>query len=277
MMASEHIISVSEADFEYEVIEYSKQVPVIVDFWAEWCGPCRVLGPILEKLAKEAGGAFRLAKVDVDQNPNLALKYGVRSIPNVKAFRDGRIIGEFVGAQPEGRIREFLRSIAPNEHDLVLEKALSMAELGEWKEAEIAFRQFLGKFPGHPGALLGLARCLLAQGFIEEPAGILANFPASKEYNNAMTLYPLAKALLAYKNNPVESEDPLEAAYYNALRLIRKGNFEAAMDGMLDILRQDKRYRNDEVRKLMLAMFELLGPNNSLTRQYQNELAMVLF
>jgi len=97
MMASDHIISVTEADFEYEVIAYSKQMPVVVDFWAEWCGPCKTLGPILERLAQEANGAFRLAKVDVDANPNLALRFSVRSIPNVKAFQDGQVVAEFVG------------------------------------------------------------------------------------------------------------------------------------------------------------------------------------
>jgi len=277
MMASEHIISVSEADFEYEVIEYSKQIPVVVDFWAEWCGPCRTIGPILEKLTREANGAFRLAKVDVDANPNLAMRFSVKSIPNVKAFRDGQLISEFVGAQPEARIREFIKAISPSEHDLVLEKALSLLDQEEWEQAESAFRQFLAKFPHNPQALLGLARCLIAQGLIKEPANILMDFPPSKEYHHASVLSQLIKALQSLASTPEFSEDPLEAAYFNALRLIKMGNFEAAMDGMLDILRQDKRYRNDEVRKVLLAMFELLGPKNPLTRQYQNELALVLF
>jgi putative thioredoxin len=277
MMASEHIISVTESDFEYEVIEYSKQIPVIVDFWAEWCGPCRTLGPILERLTQEAGGAFRLAKVDVDKNPNLALRYSIRSIPNVKAFRDGQLVAEFAGSQPESRIREFLKSIAPSEHDLALEKALSLLDEAEWESAERTLREYLNRFPNNPAALFGLARSLLADGFVEEPAKILSSFPASKEYHQAETLNTLAKALLAFKNVSGYSDEPKEAAYFNALRLIRLGNFEAAMDGMLDILRQDKRFRNDEVRKIMLAMFELLGPKSPLTRQYQNELAMVLF
>ena len=108
MMASGYIITVTEADFEYEVVAFSQQLPVVVDFWAEWCVPCKTLGPLLEKLADEAQGSFRLAKVDVDSSPNLALRYGVRSIPNVKAFRDGQVVAEFVGAQPEPRLREFV-------------------------------------------------------------------------------------------------------------------------------------------------------------------------
>lgn len=278
MMASDHIISVSEADFEFEVIEYSKQNPVVVDFWAEWCGPCRILGPILERLAQEAGGSFRLAKVDVDQNPNLALRYSVRTIPSVKAFKDGQLVAEFVGAQPESRIREFIKSLAPSEHDLVVEKALSLLELQEWERAEGIFRQFLQKFPDNPPALLGLARSLIAQGFLEEPAKILRNFPASKEYNVAETILPLIKALEWSKSAPSSNDDDiLEAAYINALRLLQRGNYEAAMDGMLDILRQNKRYRNDEVRKALLALFEVLGSDSPITRQYRSELALILF
>ena len=277
MMTSEHIVSVSETDFEYEVIEFSKQIPVVVDFWAEWCGPCKSLGPILERLTQEAGGSFRLAKVDVDQNPNLALQYKVRSIPSVKAFRDGQLVSEFVGAQPEMRVREFLRALAPSEHDLALEKAISLLTQEEWSQAERMLREFLVKSPRNPAALLGLTRSLLAQGYVEEPVSILRDFPASKEYNTAEVIKHLAKALATVQNQPSFSDDPLEAAYLNALRLVKRGNFEAAMDGILDILRQDKRYRNDETRRVLLALFEVLGDENPLTRQYRNELALVLF
>jgi putative thioredoxin len=277
MMASDNIISVSEDDFEYQVLEFSKQVPVVVDFWAEWCGPCKSLGPILERFTAEAKGAFRLAKVDVDQNPNLALKYSVRSIPSVKAFRDGQLVAEFVGLQPESKIREFLHKLSPSEHDLILEKGLGLLDHEAWQEAETYFREFLKKNPNNPTGLLGLVRSLLAQGFIEEPSRIIKVFPPSKEFNTVQVLQPLVKALIESKEFPSYSEDLLEAAYMNGLRLIKMGNFEAAMDGLLEIIRQDKRYRDDGVRKVMLGIFEVLGANNSLTRQYRNELALVLF
>jgi putative thioredoxin len=277
MMASDHIITVTEADFEYEVIAYSKQRPVVVDFWAEWCGPCKMLTPILEHLAQEAEGAFRLAKVDVDANPNLALQYGVRSIPNVKAFRDGQVVAEFLGMQPEGRVRDFLHGIAPSEHDLTLEKAQGLLQLGEWAEAEKTYRQYLSKTPENPTGLLGLVRSLMLQRKLAEARPILHSFPASKEYASAESLSLLASAISRAQEAPAFSDDPLEAAYFNALRLASHGNFEAAMDGLLEVLRQNKNYRNGEVRKVLLGMFEMLGDENPLTRQYRAELASVLF
>lgn len=277
MMASDHIIRVSEADFEFQVVAYSRSKPVAVDFWAEWCKPCQVLTPILEKLAQEAAGAFRLAKVNVDESPNLALQYGVRSIPNVKAFRSGSVVAEFVGMQPEGRIREFLLSLAPDEHELIYEKASGLLNLGQVASAESAFRQFLSQSPDHPGALLGLLRCVLLQGNVNEADTILGDFPASKEYPRAQALIPLVKALQHLSQTPGFSDDPLEAAYFNALRLVRRGNYEAAMDGLLDVIRQDKRFRQEEPRKVILGILEMLGNEHPLTQPYRQELAQVLF
>src|SRR5512139_3568309 len=127
-MTTDNIKVVNESDFEYEVIAFSNQVPVIVDFWAEWCRPCKTLTPILEKYAVESQGSFRLAKVNVDENPNLALRFSVRSIPNVKAFRDGQVVSEFLGLQPEPRVKEFIRNLAPSQIDLLLEKGQSQLE-----------------------------------------------------------------------------------------------------------------------------------------------------
>jgi len=112
-MTDEFIIDANEINFEYEVIAFSRNVPVLVDFWAEWCQPCRLLSPVLERLVKEASGSLRLARVNIDENPNLALQFNVRSIPTVKAFVDGRVAAEFVGNQPEARLREFINKLAP--------------------------------------------------------------------------------------------------------------------------------------------------------------------
>jgi len=276
MMASDHIIDVSESDFEYQVITYSAQVPVIVDFWAEWCVPCRSLSPVLERLTNEAGGSFRLAKVNVDENPNLALRYAVRSIPMVKAFRNGSVVAEFVGVQPESRLREFFSALAPSPADLALEKGDSLLQKNDWLKAEKAYRQALELTPSHPAAMLGLARCLLAQNRAFDANKILTSFPTSREFPAALALRPLADALLRLEHEGISSDDPLEAAYNHALRLVARGNFPAVMDGLLDVIRQDKQYRNGEARQVMLAILDIQG-ETPLTRQYRNELASILF
>jgi putative thioredoxin len=277
-MTADFIVDVSEADFEYEVLTYSQQIPVVVDFWAEWCVPCRTLSPLLERLTREAQGAFRLAKVNVDENPSLSLRYAVRSIPVVKAFRNGQMVTEFIGAQPEPRIREFLRSIAPSKNDLALERGASLLGMRQPEKAEKAFRDVLAVTPGYPAALLGLSKSLILQGKISEAHTILTTFPSSREFSSAETLRPLTEALTRLDNGQIfETENPLDAAYYNALRLVKRGNLEAAMDGLLDILRENKKYRNGEARRIIVSLLELLGENDPITRQYRNELSLALF
>ena len=239
-MASEYIKVGSESDFEYEVIAYSKQIPVVVDFWAEWCRPCKTLSPILEKLADDAQGAFRLAKLNVDDNPNLALQYGVRSIPNVKAFRDGQVVSEFLGLQPEPRVKEFIRNLAPSQIDLILEKGQSQLESMNWVEAGRSFNQFMAKYPNHSAGLMGLLKSSLMQGKFAQAKQILDEFPASQEYAHAEVVRQLYEALSHEEASPRVSEDVLDAAYHNALNLIVRGNLPAAMDGLMDILRQDR-------------------------------------
>ena len=277
MMASDYIIDVSEADFQYQVLEYSQKVPVVVDFWAEWCIPCRTLGPLLEQLTEEAQGNFRLAKLNVDQNQNLARQFNVRSIPSVKAFRNGRVQAEFTGAQQESKIREFIRAIAPSDVELTLEKAQSFMQQKQFKSAASTFQQVLEKMPKQPSALLGLAKCDIIQGEFISVLNILRSFPASQEFSHAQLLMPLAIALERNQDLREWSNSPLDAAYSRSLSLITRGNYPAAFDGLLDILREDKKYKNDEARQVVIAMFELLGEDSELTRQYRRELASVLF
>ncbi len=277
MNSSEYIIDVTEADFEYQVVAYSQQLPVVVDFWAEWCMPCKVLSPMLEKLAEEGAGAFRLAKIDVDANPNLAVRFNVRGIPAVKAFRDGQVVAEFTGLQSQEKLAEFIHSLAPSKADLLIEKAQTMLDLNQPANAEKEFRKALEESPSNPTALLGLIKSLLLQGRASAAEPLLRSFPASKEYRLTENLRPLAEAMIKLSELSFPEDDPLGPAFKNTLRLAGRGNVEAAMDGLLDILRQDKHYRNDEARRVMVGLLDLLSAENPLTRQYRNELASVLF
>jgi len=256
-MEPDYIIDVNEIDFQTEVIQFSLNTPVVVDFWATWCQPCRTLGPMLERLANEAEGRFRLARVDVDANPNLSMRYGIRSIPAVKGFRAGQVHSEFVGIVPEPNIKKFLRDLAPGPGDLNLLKGQSLLGQNQWLEAEENFRRTLSGNPDESAALLGLAKSLLAGNKASEAAEILKSFPASKEFPSAELLKPLAQALLAPTGLP--AEEILEATYQRALELVRKGNIPAALDGLLDVIR------------------EILGNDSDLARQYRSELASALF
>ena len=274
---SEDIVDVTELDFQYKVLEYSYQSPVVVDFWAEWCSPCKILTPILEKLAIEAQGAFRLAKINVDQNSNLSVRMGVHSIPHVKAIKNGQMVGEFVGIQPEARIREFIKNIIPNPADLWIEKGDHFYQIGDFIEAASAYRQALDIQPENSRALLGLAKCFVRQNKFEKAKEILQTFPASKEYASAEIILPLVNSLLAPQQPEDMVEDVNEAAYLHGLRLIKKGNYFAALDGFLDILRQDKHFHHDQLKNVILGILEILGDENPDTRYYRQELASILF
>jgi putative thioredoxin len=277
-MTTDHIIDVSEADFEFEVLAYSQNTPVIVDFWASWCRPCKVLSPMLERLTIEAHGAFRLARVDVDQNPNLALRYAVRTLPTVKVFTDGRVSSEFVGVQPEARLREILSNIAPpSPASLAVEKANSLLAAHRWAEAEKLYRQILQVTPEHPAGLLGLAKSLMGQNRGAEALEILHHFPPSHQFSQAQTLLPLTEAQTAYQRDALPEETDLDSTFANSIRLTGRGNLPAAVDGLLEILRQNRQYRNGLARQVVLGLLELLGEDDPLTRQYRSELASILF
>jgi putative thioredoxin len=276
-MSPSDIVNVTEANFEYEVIDYSKNIPVVVDFWAEWCIPCKTLDPILRELAQKSAGSFRLARLNVDENKKIAAHYNVRSIPAVKAFRDGHVIAEFTGLKSGDEIQRFLRHVVPSQADLQLDKGLSMLSVENWQEAEHAFDKVLQELSDHPSALLGLAKSLLAQGEGKQALEILDHFPSSSDFSSAEKLISLATALVRMDENPPEPSTAIETTYQHALRLVKLGNLPAAMDGILAVLRQDKQYRDDEARQVMLGFFEILGNKNPTTRQYRDELASILF
>src|SRR5262249_12440111 len=161
---SQWVVDVGDRDFETAVIERSKTTPVVVDFWAPWCGPCRALGPLLERLADEHHGAFVLAKVNVDEAPAVAQAFGIQSIPAVKGFRDGMLVAEFVGAQPESTVRKLLEMVLPTAADALVAEAAALAP----EAAEAKIRQALELEPRHAGALLALARLFAQRGDDEE-------------------------------------------------------------------------------------------------------------
>ena len=276
-MTNDFIKEVSEADFEYEVISYSLNTPVVVDFWADWCRPCKPLTMLLERVAHESQGGFRLALVDSDKNPNLAIRFNVRSLPTVKVFSGGAVVAEFVGAQPESRVREFLAQIQPpSPAALMIEKGVSLAANEDWQDAEQVFRDALDLGPDSPEGLLGLSRSLLAQGKSHEALSILTSFPASRQYNQAQTLQPLGIEMENLRRISFAVDlDDRQAAYWNSIRLASRARVTQALDGLMDLLRTEK--QDQAARKMALALLELLGNDNSSTREYRKELSAILF
>ena len=278
MMSSEFIIDVTESNFQFEVLAFSNNTPVLVDFWAEWCQPCHMLTPILEKLAREANGAFRLAKVDVDQNPGLANQFDIRSLPTVKAINKSQVVGEFIGAKLESQVRDFLKSLAPSQTQLELERGFGLLAAQDWGTASESFRKVLDSSPDDAPAMLGLAKSHLLQGLPGDAVMLLRNFPASKEYSAAEQLLPLAEIITKHQGGTLEIDDDDHVAIYTrALTLIAEGNLPAALDGLFDILRADKNYRGGEIKDIVRGALELLGQDHPESRKYRSELGSVLF
>lgn len=276
-MSSEHIIEVNETNFQHEVLTYSNTAPVVVDFWADWCQPCHMLTPVLEKLANEADGAFRLAKLNADENPNLTMQLNIQSLPTVKAFHRGQMVKEFTGAQTEMFVREFLRSLAPSAGDLELERGLGLIRMQDWENASISFQKTLRTSPDNTIALIGLAKAQLARGNPSAALPILKEFPAGKEFTIAEQLRDLALEMARLTTAPDSfSEDELGAAYHQALKLVMLGNLEAAADGMLDILRTDKKHLDGQVQRTLVGLLTLMEDHPEV-RKYRSELTSVLF
>ena len=275
---SEFIKSVTESDFEYEVLAYSQNTPVLVDFWADWCKPCKVLSPILEKLTDEAAGSFRLAKVDSDVNPNLVLKYSVRSIPTVLAFSQGSRISDFAGLQPEERVREFISHILPpSPASLMVQKGNSLLAACDLVESRLAFEEAIAITPDYPGALLGIIKLNLLEGNAPAARTLFKTFPACKEYNEAERLLPLMKSMQDATSGSLPQETDLDLAFQTSMRLATRGNILASVDGIMDILRQDKHFRRERGKEVILGLLDLLDQESDQTRQYRKELTSILF
>lgn len=283
-----NVIEVSERTFETDVIQRSHDVPVIVDFWAAWCGPCRMLGPTLEKLAAGANGDWVLAKVDVDQNQQLAGRYGVRGIPAVKAFVDGRVADEFVGAQPEPMVRRFVQGLAPSESDVRIKQAQVAEKAGKPKMAESIYRQILATEPRHAKASLGLGRVLFAQGRLQQATEALAEIPMHESVARAEAEKLLAQiefrreaeacgGLPNCREKLAAEPENVAARYGVAMALAAEGHYDDALRHLLAIVKQDRQFRDDAARRAMVSIFDILGADHKLTREYRQKLAMAIF
>jgi putative thioredoxin len=257
-MSGPHVVDVDEKTFQERVVEASKTTPVVVDFWAGWCQPCLVLGPVLERLAGEHGGRFTLAKVDVDANPQLSATFGIQGIPAVKAFKDGRVADEFVGAQPEEVVRRFIDGLVPSETDELAAAASSM----DPDQAEEAYRSVLEGRPGHPVASAGLASVLLRRGEIEEARRVVASADPSPEVAGVAAQLELQDA--------AREGGELGAAARAAL----SGQHRDALERALTALTDGER---DRARELIVRLFELLGADHPLTREFRPRLASALY
>jgi putative thioredoxin len=267
------VIEVDEASFEREVIARSKDVPVVIDFWAPWCAPCRTLGPTLERLASEAKGAWVLAKVNVDENKDLATMFRVQSIPAVKAVYDAKIVDEFVGAQSEAQVRAWLKKFVPEPGASLLEVALAM-EASDPQGAAARYRLILGEEPQNAEAMLNLGRLLLMQGEAEG-AETLGQVPAGTPlYARAQALLPLAD-FFAAADHPADGESATR--YRQAAALARDGGYAGAMDELLTIVARDRAFHDDGARKALLGLFAALGDENPLVPAYRRKLANTLF
>ncbi len=277
-MGPEYIVDINDENFEYEVVQYSLNSPVVLDFWAEWCKPCKTLTPLLEMLAHEAGGSFRLAKVNVDHSPNIALRFGVRTIPTVKAFTQGEVVGEVIGLQPEPRLRDFItRIVPPSPLTLAVEKVNGLIAYKHWAEAQELIHTILEQSPENPAALLALAKLSIVQKQTDVALRILRQFPPSRYYVSAETLLPLAETLHKIEKGNWTIETDFDQTVSNSIHLAARGNLAAALDGLLDVLKENKTYRNGLARKLFLSILEIMGEDDPETRDYRSELASVLF
>jgi putative thioredoxin len=261
-VAGDVSIEVGQDDFEVRVLEASRKVPVVVDFWADWCQPCRILSPVLDRLAEEYGRRFVLAKLDVDANPAVAAMFGIQGIPAVKAFRDGEVVAEFVGVQPEEVIRRFLDQVAPDV--AALEPARKAEEAGLLDGAERLYREAVEAGSNDARARVGLARVLLARGADEEARSLLATVPREAE----------SRALLAEANlrRLADGDGSLASVAGAALN----GNYREALDRCLAIIGDGSEER-DAAREMMVAIFDLIGDEHPLTREYRPRLASALF
>ncbi len=282
----------SEKTFMADVIEASREVPVIVDFWAPWCGPCKQLGPALEKAVTAAKGKVRLVKIDVDKNQMIAAQLRVQSIPAVFAFLDGQPVDGFMGAQPPAQIKAFIdRLIEMAGPGQGIEEALAMAEQmlaqGAVADAAQTFAAILTEDEGNLAALAGLARAHLALGETDKAKGILDLAPAEKAGDPAIGAVRAQIALIeasagagdvgALRAQVAANPDDHQARHDLAMALIAKGDGEGAMEELLELFRRDREWNEGAAKEQLFKLFESLGPKNAAAQKGRRRLSSMIF
>lgn len=272
--------------FERDVLQASQKVPVLVDFWAPWCAPCRALKPILEKLAGEYQGRFLLAKVNSDEHPQLSARFGVRGIPNVKAFVDGKLADEFTGALPESGVRAFIDRLIPTPGEKLRRTARALVTQGDFDGAERHLRSALEVEPANHGVRLDLVELLLAKNSHAEADEMFALIPERERDERADKLY----SVLAFWNKsqqlPAIAEleaklaanpDDLPSRLALGERMVADKRFEPALAALLEVVRKDRGALRTSARKLMVEVFNLAEDRAGLVSEYRKLLAGALY
>jgi putative thioredoxin len=283
-----HIKDGSDASFIADVVEASKVQPVIVDFWATWCGPCRQLTPSLEKAVNALGGAVKLVKIDVDKNPAFAGQLQVKSIPTVYAFVDGQPVDGFMGALPDSQVQQFVgKLVGPppaSEIDELISMGKESADLGDMGGAAQAYAQALSLDPANVKAIGGLARCYIAGGDTERAAEIVAMAPADAkdpDLDAARAALALAEGASAetaeFDKRLAANADDHEARFDLAKALAGQGRLDEAADHLLTIIERDRTWNEDAARKQLLTVFEAAGYTSEVAKNGRRRLSSILF
>ena len=260
-------------DFEQEVLTASHEKPVLVDFWAPWCGPCRQLGPVLEKLSEEEDAGFTLAKLNTDENQEVAARYRIQSIPAVKLFVDGEVVDEFIGALPEQQVRRWLEGALPSQARQLVADARAALDAGSSEQAEVLLEQALALEPSNPEPALLLAKLIT----FKDPARAeaLSHTPGAA-FDDAEAVEAVTRLLQKGPESDLP-ESPVREVYVEAVEKLQRGEIEAALGGLIDSVRGDRHYHDDLARRTLLWLFNVLGEGHALTQKYRRSLASALF